>query len=477
MTIWIPTVAAAADIVFFPVAAAIVVIGLQRSALSVREKRLFTAAAVFSFLAKVALGSVGHNYDLDTWRLFSDILAQGKNLYSDTDLYRYGPIWAWIVSGFGRLTGPGGGELFHMQISAFLAVIDVLTAMIIARTYSWTGAMVLLLSPVSLLISGFHTQLENVAVLVGLVAWLLIREGKGKLSSLLGSSVCLGVSLVAKHVLFLFPIWMLFWKPLGKLRYRLLYPVIAYAIFFGSFLPWWGDPASRAGMLKNVFAYRSSLGLSWTGNVAGLFMPIQMQVHAAQSNFGVLDRYLHRIPGGSVDRLWMALLVIAGAVLARKPGKDLYLFYLMILFASSPSVAPQYVIVPMIAAAIFYGYPESWGYIAAATLGNFLARSNIGGFLFDAISHSGVMLVRGRPYNLSDLSDVSISPFFLIASQFCIGVLVWRVWPPVSAPSTAAIPTSWSQIRRAAALVAVGGLPLLIMVVRKTMAYGSLASR
>ena len=336
--------------------------------------------------------------------------------------------------------------------------------------------MVLLLSPVSLLISGFHTQLENVAVLVGLVAWLLIREGKGKLPSLLGSSVCLGVSLVAKHVLFLFPIWMLFWKPLGKLRYRLLYPVIAYAIFFGSFLTVVGRPCLACGYAEKCLRLQEFIRIVMDGKRGRPVMPIQMQVHAAQSNFGVLDRYLHRIPGGSVDRLWMALLVIAGAVLARKPGKDLYLFYLMILFASSPSVAPQYVIVPMIAAAIFYGYPESWGYIAAATLGNFLARSNIGGFLFDAISHSGVMLVRGRPYNLSDLSDVSISPFFLIASQFCIGVLACRLWRPV-APLLLRRFNLRSQIRRAAALVAVGGLPLLIMVVRKTMAYGSLASR
>ena len=474
MTIWIPTVAAIADVIVFPVAAAIVFIGLRRSTLSAREKRLFAVAAVFSVLAKVALASIGHNYDVDTWRLFSDILGQGKSLYGDTDLYRYGPTWALILSGFGHLSGPGGGELFHMECAAFLAVIDVLTGMLIARAYSWIGSMVFVLSPVSLLLSGFHSQLENVAVLIALVAWLLIRQGNPNLVTLLGSSICLGLSLMAKHVMFIFPIWLVFWKPLGKLRYRVLYAAITYGVFAGGFLPWWSDPASRAGILKNVFAYRSSYGLSLAGHVVGLFLPIRMQVESAHSNFILLDQYLHWIPGGgSVDKLWMAFLVVAGALLARKPGRDLYLFYLMLLFASSPSMAPQYVIVAMLPAAVFYAYRESWAYLVAATAGNFLAKCDIGGLLFEAISRSGVMLVRGHPYSLADLADVSVSPFFLVASQFCIAVLVWKQWRQVSAPSS--MISTWSNVSRTLALVALGGLPVLIMVLRKTMAYGALA--
>jgi hypothetical protein len=44
----------------------------------------------------------------------------------------------------------------------------------------------------------------------------------------------------------------------------------------------------------------------------------------------------------------------------------------------------------------------------------------------------------------------------------------------VSAPS-ATIPTTWIEIRRAAVLIAVGGLPVFVMLLRKTLAYGSLA--
>jgi hypothetical protein len=240
-----------------------VVNGLRLSALEPRKKWLLGGAMFFSVLAKIALASTGHNYDMDSWRVVSDIVSQGKSVYANTDRYNYGPIWAWLVSGFGHLAGPDDGEQFHMWIAAFLAMIDVLIAMAIAGAYSWIGAIVFLLSPISLLISGFHSQFDNLAVLMGLLAWLQIHAGKPKPTALLISAVCLGLSLMVKHALFLFPIWLIFWRPLGKVRYRILYAAIAYGLLAAAFLPWWGDAASRTGIVNNVFHARTNYDTSW----------------------------------------------------------------------------------------------------------------------------------------------------------------------------------------------------------------------
>jgi hypothetical protein len=136
MPTWILITAAIADILFFPIAAVITVVALRRSVLTVREKQLMAGAIVFSILAKIAVATLGHNFDVDSWRLTSDLLNQGKSVYANTYRFDYGPVWSLSLSGFGHLT-TGSGERFHVCLAAFLATVDVLTAVIIARVYSW----------------------------------------------------------------------------------------------------------------------------------------------------------------------------------------------------------------------------------------------------------------------------------------------------------------------------------------------------
>lgn len=112
MTAWIPLASAIAEILLFPLAAAIAFRGLRRSALQPRQKMLLAGAMVFSVLAKIGLASVGHNWDLESYALVSNLVQHGLSVYANTDRYNYGPIWAWAVAGFGHLAGPGRGKGF-----------------------------------------------------------------------------------------------------------------------------------------------------------------------------------------------------------------------------------------------------------------------------------------------------------------------------------------------------------------------------
>jgi hypothetical protein len=474
MTVWIPTAAATAEVLFFPLAAAIAVIGLRRSPLPAQKKWLVGGAMVFSIVAKIALASLGHNYDVHAYRIVSNIMNRGGSVYAETDVYNYAPVWACVVSGFGHLAPTGGeevfqrgvlaargGEHFHMWISAFLATIDVLIGLAIACSYSWIGALVFLLSPIGLLVSGFHAQFDNVAVLMGLLAWLQIRSGRPKPLALAGSSLCLGISLMVKHILFLFPIWLVFSKPLGKLRYRILYAAVAYGLFAGSFLPWMGDPASRAGILANVFRYKSFYGNSLLGYIIGFFLPISS-----------LDWYLRWIPMVSgLQALWMALMLAAGVFLARMGRRELYLFYLLLVFASSPALAIQYSAIPMVAAAVFYSAWESWAFIAAGSLANLTTKGNVGLFFFQAVFPSQIM-IHGRPYHhLSDLFQNSAYMFFLVSSQFCAGALLLKQWRRGGEPTTRS--SLRIEIAKAAALVAAGGIPAVAALAKEAFAYAA----
>jgi len=317
------------------------------------------------------------------------------------------------------------------------------------------------LSPIGLLISGFHSQFDNVAVLMGLLAWLQIRAGNPKPVALTLSAVCLGVSLIVRHVLFLFPIWLVFWKPLGKLRHRILYAAIAYALFAGSFLPWWGDPALRAAIMTNVIGYKSFYGNSLLGYVIGLLIPVTS-----------LDWYLRWIPAvGGLQAIWMGLMLATGAVLAWKGVRELYLFYLLLVFASTPALAIQYSAIPMLTAAVFYPAWESWAFIAAGTLANLTTKNNVGLFFWPAILPSEIV-IHGRAYHhISDLFQNSALMFFLVASQFCAGVLLVNLWRRMGRPAAAS--SLRIKIWKAAALVAVGGIPAVVGLARAALEYAA----
>src|ERR1019366_374183 len=312
-------------------------------------KDLLFGAMLFSVLAKVLLANLGHNYDLESYRIVSDIQEQGQSVYASTNRYNYGPIWAWIVSGFGHLASADMGERMHMWIAAFLGMVDVLIAVVLLRACSLTAALVFVLSPVGLLISGYHSQFDNLAVLLGLLAWLLIREGKPNPRAFLLSAVCLGLSLIVKHVLFLFPLWMVFWRPLGKLRDRILYALIDYGMFASAFLPWLFDPLSRAGILRSVLGYSSGLGFSWVGYIIDLFPHPEWQL---------VSPWVPSITDTSwisaIKLVWMAVLAASGVILARKGVREFYLFYLLLLYASTPSLANQYEAIPLVACAVFW---------------------------------------------------------------------------------------------------------------------------
>jgi hypothetical protein len=461
MTVWIPIVSEIADLVFLLLAAAIAVASLLRSPLKPGQRGLLAGAMVFSLLAKVALASQGQNFDVTSYRLVSNIQELGQSVYANTERYNYGPIWAWIVAGFGHLAGPGTGGLFHMWIAGFLAMVDVLIAVAAARAYSWMAALIFLLSPIGLLISGFHSQFDNLAVLMGLSAWLLIRAGKPKTPAFLLSAVCLGVSLIVKHILFLFPVWMVFWKPLGKLRNRILYALIAYGLFAIGFLPWCFDPASRAGIRRNVFGYNSSLGFSWIGYIIDLFRPLSPSPIAPTLQTASWSPW--------VKILWIVLMVAVGAVLVRKGVRELYLFYLLALYASSPALTTQYEAIPLLAAAVFYSVSASWSFQISGTLAIFTSRTNIGRFLQTAILYLAIppIMIAGRPLFLGELVDL-IWTFTMCASQFCAGVLLVRLLRAQdAAPSAQSLPR---RIWLTVSPIALGGVPAVIRIARIVLA-------
>jgi hypothetical protein len=318
------------------------------------KKTLFAVLALASLALELILARAGHNYDLDSFGIVASLVLHGKSFYANTVRFNYGPVWAFILAGLKQLSTllPSlGGEAFHVAVAAFLWVTDVAMAAMLAAKYRYGAGIFFLCCPATILLTGYHSQFENFALLAGLASWLLIRSGSTPLRRLVFAAGLQGLSLSIKHILFLFPVWILFWPQLGSWRKRMAYVVVAYGIFGLSFLPWMLDPHSRAGVFHHVFQYRSSFtySLPWLIVSAHPYAPISTVESAI-------------LTGG-----WMAVLIAVGMIVARGNG-DLFPMYLLAMFAFSPAMADHYLTIPVLASAILCMSWPSWAVAGTATL-------------------------------------------------------------------------------------------------------------
>jgi hypothetical protein len=131
--------------------------------------------------ARVAVARLGHNNDMDAWNEVADLVERGRNVYGATGHYNYGPTWFLVLGGLRwveRRTAPAlgitGGESFHVYVAAFLALADVGIAALLARRAGAVAAILFLFCPASVYITGFHSQFDNVAILLAIIAWFVL---------------------------------------------------------------------------------------------------------------------------------------------------------------------------------------------------------------------------------------------------------------------------------------------------------------
>lgn len=316
-----------------------------------QPRRVAVAVVVAAVALRFAVAGFGSNYDLASYRIVADLVLDGENVYAGTDRYNYGPIWFVVLGAFewtARLFSTP--DLFRLQIIALLSAVDVAVAVMVARRWGGTAAAVFLLSPVGIIISGFHNQFDNVAVALGLAAVLLL-DGRSEESlgrrDMAGLGL-LAVSLSVKHVLVVLPVWLLVRQRTWPRRVAVV--AVPYGLFGLLFAPWVG--AGRAGIVDNVIGYRS------------------------YANAPFLSLFTGDIPSGiPATVLFVAAMALAAWFTRALPLPETLLVHLVVLVVFSPALANQYLAIPLVALAV-WRTPWSWMWTAVATF--FLAVDSDG---------------------------------------------------------------------------------------------------
>ncbi len=269
----------------------------------------------------------GHNFDVDSYRIVADIVNSGGNVYAETRRYNYGPVWFYILH-FLDIIPVGGSfslESLRYKVTFFLTCVDVALFVFLLKRYSMLTACLFLLNPISIIITGYHSQFDNFAILVGLLAVYFYQEyPKLRFYALVG----FGFSLSIKHVLFLFPFWVaLKEKTWVRKIIVILVPYVIFLLGFVFFIPEGGN-----GILKHVFLYKSfNNGPFWE-----VFAP------------SVLLHFVPKI------LLFIGTLIVLGFVFRKRQILESFYIYLIVMVVFTSALTNQYLAIPLVAIAIFW---------------------------------------------------------------------------------------------------------------------------
>ncbi len=348
-------------------------------ALSFRSLAVFVIVAIAALVLRIWLASLGHNYDIDSFALVARTLLDGKDPYPVTTRWPYGPLlWTPLVWCYqlGLEWIPGNREAFHIVWAAFLSLADVGIAVVLWRLLGIGAGLLYLVHPISFLITGFHSQIENVAIFLALASWIVLTRKQSRKRNLFYgiSIVLLSMSILTKHVFLFWPLCILSVRSCGSLQRRLLYVTVTYSLVVIGLLPWLTDPTLRAAFIYDVVQYDPIRFVNATGYPDGLLGTI---IAGLFSDLG----------GGTcamlAKLLWASVVIGLCLLLGRLkedvvPVRDIIFYYAVALVALSPTLADQYLVIPVISVVFWRTKGMAWLYSILTIFYLLISYSNVG---------------------------------------------------------------------------------------------------
>lgn len=298
------------------------------SRINFKSKYSLLAIFIIGFLVRFLVSRFGYNYDYESWLIVGEITSKFKNIFAETSRYNYGFIWAYLLGIYYYIVSALGLSLgyYRVLIIFTLTLADAGIAYFIFKKSNLKYAILFFFNPVSIIISGFHNQFDNIAIMLALFAILTLENAlkQEKINRYdFISLLLLSLSLITKHIIFIFPLW-LFFNSNINIKRKVLYlciPPLLFLLNFTLFLP-----SGYNNILNNVFLYDSYNN-----------MPL---ISGALVYFGQLYSSVFR-------NIFMIGMVIFGYVFRKKPVDQLILLYLLAMFSITSAMANQYFVLPL----------------------------------------------------------------------------------------------------------------------------------
>lgn len=295
-------------------------------------KNFFLLLLLFTgIILRIYLAYCGYNYDIDSYWIVANIVDKGGNVYEETFRYNYGFIWFNILYIILKISK--NFRIFRLLITIFLTFIDTGIFIIILKKYGKIPAFLFFLNFISILITGYHGQFDNFAILIGMLSVIVFGEDFSKnitKRKILGL-ILLSISLITKHIFFIFPLWLAA-RQKGLLN-KLLIIILPVLLFLLSFLPYWSD--GKSGIIKNVFLYRGFNNAPFC-KVAIPYILFYI----------ISEQFFSRI-------IFIGFLILGAFIFRKTKLMDSLLIYTLVLVIFSPTMTNQYLAIVVPAISVF----------------------------------------------------------------------------------------------------------------------------
>jgi hypothetical protein len=283
---------------------------------------------------------------------------------------------------------------FRIQIISVLSIADLIIANVIWKRGSLLLSLIFFVNPISIIITGYHNQFDNLAIAIFLVAVLISpAQTSGPFERreliLLG---LLSLSLIMKHVFLVYVFWLAVRQK--QVKRQIVYLLTPPFLFALSFLPF---QSSWSRITDNASGWSADNGPLWT-------------------LIGLEDGL------GPIPLIALSILVLASiGVLVRNWSLTMSVFlFLVVLVITTPNSAGQYFAIAVIGA-IGLGSPWFVPYVAIAT---YVLMLDYHGLHFSSDSRVVGVFVLDTPVLTEGIARFGLTPLALMAG--CIAVAIQR---------------------------------------------------
>jgi hypothetical protein len=270
---------------FFASAALFVVNSGVQPAISKSKVVLIVAMVILAGTAirLILAAAIYGNYDMQSYDIYAGIASKGGNVYAETNRYNLTPVKFWMVHALKQIQLALPGVPFHFVVRSFLSGVDLLTLGIllliagvrklpVART-----AIFFYLCPITFLITGYHGQWENVAILMVLTGiYMYLRLATKPILRIVLLWLFATAGMIVKHNIF-YELIICLHSSIKRYWIKVPLFVISVIIFLSMFIPYWEESGKR--IIENVFKYGSQTkvygitSLFMAPNLKYLFVP------------------------------------------------------------------------------------------------------------------------------------------------------------------------------------------------------------
>ena len=304
---------------------------------------LFLALFLTGFFLRIWVAQFGYNQDFVSWQNALALIQQNKSLFETGD-FTYAPIFAYVLSILDSIplsflennsfVQDFPGSLFRIKLIVFLSLVDFSIFFALYKKYSLKIGLLFFLNPICIVITGHHNQFNNFGILLAFLAVLLYQKNQSQKDPInfkfIFPLIIMGLSLATKHILIFFPLWWAFKeKKLIKKFLTLFVPYFVFVLSFWDYLP--GD---------SEYIIEKFFGGWWhaTGPFWGMFAP------------KIVHMYF------DLHTLFNLSIIGLGFLLVNKSLRESFYLYLMAVVIFSSMMYPQYLVIPVLAMAIYWNW-------------------------------------------------------------------------------------------------------------------------